>query len=121
MKKYIWNKDHDQDVWMHDTFDSVEECMEDAKEHGYIVGETIAIGETKVFEVYVDAERVLDVLQEDAYDECGESSEGWIDCRRHNLDELSGKLTSCIKEWLKETRQEPTFCSIHSISIETIK
>lgn len=121
MKKYTWNKDREQEVWMHDIFDTVEECMEDAKEHGYVVGETIAVGEVQRFGVYVNAESVLDMLQADAYDECGESSDDWIDCRGHNLDALSDKLTECVNEWLKETNQEPTFYSIHSVSIETIK
>lgn len=118
---YTWSNDKDDELWRNGCFDTIQECISEAKEEGYKVGETIAVGETNDFKVYVDAERVLEMVQDDAYDECGEASDSWIDCRRHNLDELSDKLTDCVNEWLKETNQEPTFYYIDNIKRVEIK
>lgn len=120
MKKYTWNESEKDELWHHDCFDTVEECIKDAKEnYGYKAGETIAVGITEPFVVSIDARDVLERLEEDAYEECGEASEGWLDYK--NIGKLSEKLTECVNEWLKETNQEPGFYRIHSISIETIK
>lgn len=122
MKKYTWSKSATDELWQHDCFDTVEECIKDAKEnYGYEIGETIAIGETAGFVVNIDAIDVLERLEENAYEECGEVVEGWIDYKKSPFDKLSEKLTACVNEWLKETNQQPTFYHIHSISLETIK
>lgn len=122
MGKYTWSSNESDELWQHDCFDTVDECIKDAKEnYGYAIGETIAIGETASFVVNIDAERVLENLEEDAYEECGEAAERWIDYKKGSLNKLSEKLTQCVNEWLKETEQEPSFYHITDTRVEVIK
>ena len=121
MEKYTWNESDDE-LWQHDCFDTVEECIKDAKEnYDYKVGETITVGITEPFVVSVDGSDVLERLEENAYEECGEASERWLDYPYKDIEKLSKRLTECVNEWLKETNQEPGFYHIHSIRIETIR
>lgn len=121
MKKYTWSESKNDELWQHDCFDTVEECIKDAKEnYDYKVGETIAVGITEPFVVSIDGSDVLERLEENAYEECGEASEGWLNTPYENIEKLSERLTECVNEWLKETDQEPSFYHIHSIRIETI-
>ena len=122
MKKYTWSESENDELWSHGLFDTVKECIKDAKEnYDYKIGETIAVGITEPFVVNVDGSDILERLEEDAYEECGEASEGWLSCPYKDIEKLSERLTECVNEWLKETNQEPSFYHIHSISIETIK
>lgn len=122
MKKYIWNENQDDEVWQHETFDTKEECIEDAYNYDLNKGDVIYIGEIQAFSPYVIAEDVLDRIEDCAYEECGEAAEcGFVNYKdQESLDKLSEKLTDCVNEWLKETDQEPTFCKIVNISAATI-
>lgn len=124
MKKYTWNYSEHDELWSHDDFDTIEDCIADAKENYKIeVGESIAIGETDEFRISVDATSVLDAIEEQAYDECGEASENWDSYDYKNdkdgLDELSNQLTKCVEEWLKQRNNMPTFYRI--LNIKTIE
>lgn len=112
---YSWSNNKNDEVWENGRFDSIEECIEDAKKQGYKMGEIIAIGKCVDFETYVDAGDVIEILQEQAYEQCGEVSEGWIDWKADNVNVLSERLTKCINDWLKETKQEPCFYTIRDI------
>lgn len=112
---YSWNGDNDSEVWGNGKFYSIEECIENAKEEGYRAGETIYIGRCVDFEACVDAGDVIERLQEEAYEHCGEVSDGWIDWKNDDVNVLSERLTSCVNEWLKETDQEPSFYHITDI------
>ena len=115
--RYTWTNNPDDEIWGNDCFDTIEECIKDAVSSGYKKGDTIAIGEVVEFIPRVSGYSVLDGLETDAYEECGEVSEGWIDYSKEEVEKLSDKLTSVIQEWLKETNQEPTFYSIQNIKV----
>jgi hypothetical protein len=105
MKAYTWNEDFGSEWgWNNDEFLTIEECIEDAKKQG-ITG-CIGVGEVEDFEIHVYAGSVLEEQQEYAYDECGEAAENW-EINFSELDDLDQKLTRCVKDWLKETNQEP--------------
>jgi hypothetical protein len=120
MEGYTWSYHETDELWQHDIFDSKEDCIADAKEnYSCKAGETIAIGKPKAFVPSVDAESVLEALEEQAYEECGDASDGWLDYPRQAIDNLSDRLTKCVNDWLKETKQEPSFYTI--TDIETIE
>jgi len=121
MKKLTWSESENDELWQHDTFDNVQECIDDAIENYKMKkGETIAIGFVFPYIASIDAESVLEEIENYAYDECGESCESWINYKdKESIDELSNRLTACLNQWLKETKQEPTFYRIDDI--ETIK
>ena len=117
--KYIWEYD-ETDIWKHDLFDTVEDCILDAKEN-YLIesGTEIVVGEAVLWEPYVSAELILEQLQEDAYEECGEVAGDWYayNYRKHEskLDELSDRLTEIVKQWLKDNGTYPGFYMIENV------
>lgn len=121
VKKYSWTFDKRDDVWTSDTFDTVMECVEDAKKHikHGTNAETIYVGENVLYEPYIDAVDVLQLVENSAHDQCGEVADDWRSYDGSNmkaeLAELSSKLTLIIKEWLKKNNREPFFYSINNI------
>jgi hypothetical protein len=121
LKKFTWSYNENDELWQHDDFDTKEECILDAKENYQMkAGDSIAIGVSVPFAPSIDGERILEQLEEDAYEECGETSEGWIDYKKDNIERLSNTLTKCINDWLKDTKQEPTFYQIANIETVTL-
>lgn len=125
--KYIWEYD-ETDIWKHDLFDTVEDCILDAKEN-YLIesGTEIVVGEAVLWEPYVSAELILEQLQEDAYEECGEVAGDWYayDHKskegRKSLDELSEKLTEIVKQWLKDNGTYPGFYMIKNVRVVEVE
>ena len=126
--EYTWEYSEDEEYWTKDVFDSVEDCLKDAKENYDIKpGETIAIGEPFYWEPYVSAFNILERLEEDAWDECGEASEGWdtydytISEDKKKVEELSEKLTEIVRQWLKDNGTYPTFSIINNVRTVEVK
>lgn len=123
--KYTWEYE-ETDIWRHDLFDTIEDCILDAKEN-YLIdpGTEIVVGEAVLWEPYVWAGDILDRLEEDAYEECGEVAEDWYayNYRKHEnkLDELSDKLTEIIMHWLKDNGTYPDFYRIENVCVVEVK
>lgn len=126
--KYTWEFDKNAEFWRNGTFDTVEECIQEAKKVMKAFGEehtVIYIGETEAFEPYVLGTDVIEHLEEQAYDEFGEDSEGWdpwYTLKARGKDEaeaawaeLDDKLNKVIGEWLKKYYLAPDFYRIVSI------
>ena len=76
--KYTWERYRDVDIWIHDEFDSVEECIDDARNKYEIDDGTIYIGECKPVEITgIDFDSVLESVEQAMYDDVGQVSEGW--------------------------------------------
>lgn len=117
---YTWEYDKDSELWRHDVFDTVEECVEDAKSELLSDAiKTIAVGEVQKYEITIDATDVLDGIEEQAYYECGDASDGWntynYKTDREDLDELSDQLSQCVTEWLKKKNNLPHFYSVDNV------
>ena len=121
MNEYIWDFDDGAEYWYNDTYETIEECIEDAlltskeEDEEY---DTVYIGEVNKFIPTIDAERILDMLQEDAYEEVGEIGGDWnaYDYKKRNeIDELSEALTEVVHSWLKKCGYYPSFCTIENV------
>lgn len=124
--KYTWEYSENEEFWDNDVFDTIEDCILDAKEnYGIEPGETIAIGETFYWEPHVDAFNILERLEYDAWDECGEAAEGWetFDYKRdkEKVEELSEKLTEIVRQWLKDNGTYPGFSIIKNVRVVEVK
>ena len=77
---------------------------------------SITIQELRPYEISVDAERVLEVVWEEAEANVGDLVDDWLDSRTayttEQLADLSKRLTGVIKTWLEETHNEPDFFNI---------
>lgn len=120
--KYTWEFDGNAELWGNATFDTIQECIEDAKQtvkdNEEDSPDTVYIGETNAFVPSIDGETVLDQLSEDAADFAGEVGADWDAYDRHKrdeLEELSDALTSVLTEWLKKYGRIPNFYSIENV------
>ena len=117
-QRYAWTHKTTDDIWQGGLCDSIEECIEEALLCGYEVGQTIAVGLAEPYKVtYVCADRIIEDLQEEAYDEVGEVSDGWLDSvTKEQRESLCEKLLKAVLEWLKECGEEPSFYKVHPIA-----
>lgn len=122
---YTWETDPTYEMWRYDVFDTIEECLADAKENHHVAeGETIYIGECHPYIPTVNADNVLEDIEEIAYDEYGDTAETWqpsVDVSQDKIDELSEVLTSIVNKWLKDNHAEPDFYQIENIKEYTIE
>ena len=123
-KQYTWNWYNDGGIWQHESFDTIEECIADAKRDLDYYDEekdsfSVFIGECADFTPYVDARHVLENIEEDAIEFAGDAAEMWdaFDAQKDGkiLDELSDELTKVVREWLKKHGREPRFCAVENI------
>lgn len=123
--EYTWNENKTDEVWGHDRFASIEECIQDAIEYGMVPGDTIAIGICEDYVPMIDASHLLDDLGEAAYEECGEVSESWLEFERgkgyKGVEQLQIELDKVLNKWLQDTKQVPSFYRVIPLAeLETI-
>jgi hypothetical protein len=102
-----------------DTFDSIEEALHDAKIQASFFDEpikTVYIGEIWEFEPIVDADSVIERIQNDAEDEAGECVDDYLeDVRIADELKLQEMLTETFNKWAKETGNEPKFFTVKEV------
>lgn len=119
-KQYTWAQSEDEEFWRHDKFDTVKECVADYLEN-YTDGnpqESIFVGEVEQFVISVDGSRVIESVEENAYDECGECAEDWEPSTGKTLSdwtELDEQLTKVVVDWLKKHNDMPSFYNVVDI------
>lgn len=121
--EYTWEINSNVEYWQHDIFESAEECMLDAKEnYGLKTGDKIAIGIVEPYEVNVDADTVLEELEENAYNQCGEYAESWEPTaeKTEDKEKLSEQLTAIVKEWLEKHNNMPGFYNVVEVRVKEI-
>ena len=128
MEKYSWNFDEDAEFWYNDAQDTVEECIEDAKEtikendedwHDHVY-----VGNNIPFVPVVDAESVLEDIQERASEFVGEVADDWdaFNYKKHDeLDELSNALSVVVRDWMKKYGYYPHFYAVENIKSYPLK
>lgn len=113
MKQYSWEFNEDDELWGKDTYDTVEECIEAAKAENKLDGNRhtwVFVGRNIDFVPYVDAENVLEAIQEQAAEECGQIGHDWYayDHKKQNeLEELNESLSKVVIEWLEKLDIRP--------------
>lgn len=124
IKKYTWNFNENAEIWSNDTFDTVEECIADAnrvidegKYNDLTTPEKVFVGVAIPYIPSVDAESVLDALEEQASD-FGEAGDDWVAYNPKNkdeLDELASGLTAMVTAWLEKYGYTPSFYSLENV------
>ena len=114
MKQYAWSGSSDSEIWYGGPCNTIQECVREATDEGYEADDNIALGLIERYEVNYDfAQDIVERLCEDAWDEVGEASDGWLDsAKRPELDKLNERITPIIREWLKEIHEEPSFYKV---------
>ena len=75
---YTWMDYPNAEIWNHDCFETIEECIQDAKDNYKIDSDMIYVGECKDVSIGgIDLDDILCRVEEDMYEQVGEVSEGW--------------------------------------------
>lgn len=103
-------------IWRSGVYDSREEAIKAALEEkyhpygGYNAEEKIYIAKTYPYIPRVDGDYVCEYDAEQAFDECGEVAEDYLDnISTEAKSELSDELTKVYIKWLKKHNGMPTF------------
>ena len=103
-------------------YDSVEQALADAKVEAaqeYPSGEieTVYIGHVCRFKPVVNAESVIEEIQNDADNEADEASYGYLeDVSIVDLNKLQAMLTETFNKWAAETGNEPNFFIVEDVN-----
>ncbi|MBC3889482.1 hypothetical protein GH810_14295 [Acetobacterium paludosum] len=128
IKKYTWDFNPDAEVWHNNTFDTVEECIEDAKaavedENSEFEEkhDVIYIAETRQYIPTVDSGAIEDMfatMADIASDEYGELGSEWepYDYRKTDeVEELRVSIDAVVMAWLKKHDRYPDFYGLDNI------
>lgn len=123
-KRYAWLLEHNNDYVSSCTYDTIEECIEDAKRDfkdytsNYNQTYSITVQELVPYDIQIDGEIILDDLWSQVEEDVGDAADDWLnsdsDYTTEQLNDLSERLTRVVKTWLKETNNEPPFFRILS-------
>lgn len=114
---YTWMDYSNAEIWNHDCFETVEECIQDAKEN-YKISDVIYIGECKDVSIGgIDLDDILCRVEEDVYEQVGEVSESWDiystnGCyadRKPIYDKYNEKLNQLVMNYIEEIGETPKF------------
>ena len=129
MGKYSWDFDGDAEFWNNGTFDTVDECIEDAIQ--FLTKEiadseeyptVVYIGENREFVPEVDGLQVLEALEEQASEQCGEVGSDWETYdwkdrqkKEKEISELKDELNRVLIDWLTKYGRMPNFYTVENI------
>lgn len=114
--EYTWS--FDREIWGNDKYDTIAECIKAARESVRIDKykyDTVYIGEAVLYEPKIDADVVLEGLENDAYIQCDEVAECWELFGKDKDGELGNALTKVLLEWLKKHNLMPDFGIVKNI------
>lgn len=123
--EWVWSLSEDGDgdgVW-HSTAGSREEAVAEIKNaceeeghdfHGYV-------GEVEEADVSTpDADRLLEQMGENAYEELGEAAEDWPRANREQVADLQRRIDHTLAEWLTTHNLWPRFFKVVRVSEVTV-
>lgn len=122
---YTWMEYPNVEMWNKDTFETIEECVEDAKKHYFVEsGDVIYIGECKpatIGGIYLDD--VLERVEEDMYEQVGDAAYDWdisstrgpYENRQSIYDKYNKKLEKLVKDYIKEIEEGSKFYTVTNV------
>ena len=108
-------------LWLNETFGTIEECIQDAKqferEDGKRIG-LIHIGETEEFVPRANVGMILDEIEGEAINQCGEAGIYWIEgdlLDKKHREELQEEIDKAIHAWLRKHGRYPKIYAVKNI------
>ena len=116
--KYVWSQN---EIFNGEEFDTVEEALVDATQSIYEEGAKVPIGKIKAIDISINADLVLENLAEDACNQCGDVSDGFLeDVTDKQVSELEDELNKVLKDWLEDNLLMPSFYAVNDVKEYTI-
>lgn len=81
--------------------------------------DTIQLGRLNMYHFSYPGEWLIELLGQNAADECGDVAEDWPDATQADIDELGKAVDKVIQEWIVRTDNVPTFGLVDSIEHPT--
>ena len=157
--KWTYNYETDAERWdCEEEFDTKAEAIAAARERApeyahenygddaadYLENCSFDVGQICAVHFDIDAERIIEDMQEQFGDQCGDVSEYWMEtpkrpywrdrtdeeksefaqlqeAHQKNINTLSDRLHDVVEEWLKEIGETPNFSSIENAEALRIK
>ena len=116
MKYYTW-KEIKNEEWDKGIFNTIDECIEDAKLSN--ISSNIYICEIEPYKHYIDANDILENIENVAYEDFNIDFEFYIDDTK--VQTLSKKLTDVLSNWLEENKQQLNFYYIKEDTIQFVE
>ena len=127
MSNYFWNFNEHEEIWQN-SCPTIEDCIEEAKwekEYMNMDDEHVYIGEVETHVPFIDVEYLIDNIKEQAWSDCGECCDGWLDgLKIQDEDKLEERLNKVLLEWLEEINGMPgfgRFIKVNKYNLETGK
>lgn len=116
--RYTWNFNKNAEIWLNEQCDAVDECIQAATKDTDNHQTAVYIGECVQYTPEADCTDIIDRMQEQAGDTCGEVGGDWEAYDWHNkdeLEELNNTLMAAVCDWMKKYGYYPTCHSIQNI------
>ncbi|MCK5138370.1 MAG: hypothetical protein KAQ85_00875 [Thermodesulfovibrionia bacterium] len=118
MKTGEWLGSTDEEMFNIGPYETKEQAIEEIPNDAALEsGEEFFIGQITVYEPSIDIDTVIENLDEQSAEECGETSEMWVDgFTKEAKEELSNSLNLVLKGWLVHYKYTPEFGSVGETS-----
>lgn len=112
---YAWATEKYSDTYSED-LETIEECIEEAKDMGCKAGTTIWIGKVEEVDIRrVDLTSILEDLHNAVCDDVGELAEDWyiedID-NKEAYEKCENAINDLVVKYIKENGMKPTFANV---------
>lgn len=116
---YYWSFIQDEEIW-DNSEETIDDCVLEARKVNSLEDlnyQFVYVGRVEYYKPKIDVDyHIFESLQENAYNECGESSEGWLDgIKPEKTLKFEEKINHLFYEFLKENNETPTFGKIISV------
>jgi len=121
--KYYWSFDNKCDTWR-DNCNTIEECIKEARievREDKLLSNAVFIGEGYNYKPSIFAEGLLENICEQAYSDCGEVAECWLEyISMDQVNKLGDELNEVFHKWLKDIGEMPTFGTVENIKLYSL-
>lgn len=123
---YAWALEQYSDNWSAE-FDTVEQCVEEAKYMGYEAGTIIYVDERKELKIRgIELSDILEKVHDNMYIDYGEYAEDWNVEDTRNVEpkvyeKYENAVNDIIVKYIKEIGMEPNFKEVVSTKQVVIK
>lgn len=120
--KYAYSFYENEDRWAEDTYTSITDALEKARDESDGYYDAVYIGEVHLCDPKLGADDVVDVLEmlrQRVCDECGDAEEVWEPYdyeEKWELEELASLLNAEIAEWMERHGHEPVCYVVRNIN-----
>ena len=117
-KKDVWLYSKDGEYFDSHEYESKEAAIKAARNEGF--ESCFYVGKKEDASIpTIHTNHVLEDIQEDIYDECGESGENWVQgMKDEDIKKLDNKLNNIFFKWINESGYNPNWYKI--VDVEKI-